>query len=231
MESKKVAVIMPTYNNEEYLAEAIESVLRQSYKNWRLVVINDGSTDGTEQILEFYRDKYKNISTIHSILNEGIAMSRNKGIWLLDDVDYIAVADADDLLHPDRLKKQVALLEKSKVDFVYSSYYTANEEAVIENNQWVLPKNKLTYKGVIDGYTAPHVTIMAKARCIKDNPYRNELRVNDDMALVLDWLKAGYTYKRIKQPLMIVRYHMQSVSKLKDKEVKKSIEELKKEFL
>ncbi|HFD31629.1 MAG TPA: glycosyltransferase family 2 protein [Gammaproteobacteria bacterium] len=103
----KVSVIIPTYNRSKYIAETLESVFNQSFKNYEIIIINDGSTDDTEKILEPYRDRiiYKKIK------NQGVAFARNEGMKLARG-KYIAYLDDDDLYLPWKLEVQVAILEK-----------------------------------------------------------------------------------------------------------------------
>ncbi|MDC7771444.1 glycosyltransferase [Priestia megaterium] len=107
----KVTVLMPVYNGEKYLAEAIESILNQTYQDYEFLIINDGSTDRSEAIINTYRDKRirlvnnnENIKLI-ATLNKGIELSRGK---------YIARMDCDDISHPTRLSEQVEYMEKNQ---------------------------------------------------------------------------------------------------------------------
>ena len=121
-----VSVVMPVYNGALYLKEAIESVLNQSYSNFELIILNDGSTDSTENIILSFRDprivyiknpeNYKLIKT----LNLGFSIARGA---------YIARMDADDISHPERLRKQVDFLEKhSDYGLVGTGVYLLNTE-------------------------------------------------------------------------------------------------------
>ena len=98
------SVMICCYNSERYLAETLESVLAQTYKNWKLVVINDGSSDNTEEIIQTYINKGVPI-TYHYQENKGFGSARNKAIELTDD-DWIAIIDHDDICLLDRLEKQ-----------------------------------------------------------------------------------------------------------------------------
>lgn len=105
-----VTVLMPVYNGEKYLAEAIDSVLNQTYTHFEFLIINDGSTDGTEDIILSYADPrivyVKNEQNIKLIatLNKGLKLAKGK---------YIARMDADDISLPQRLEKQIAFLENN----------------------------------------------------------------------------------------------------------------------
>ena len=103
-----ISIILPAYNAEKYLKEAIDSILAQTYTNFELIVINDGSTDKTEEIILSYQDsriRYikneKNLKLIRT-LNKGIGLAKGK---------YIARMDADDISLPHRLKEEVEFME------------------------------------------------------------------------------------------------------------------------
>lgn len=104
-----VSVLMPVYNGEKYLAEAIESILNQSFDDFEFIIIDDGSTDGTAAILAKYERKDARIC-IHHQTNQGVIAALNKGIKLTQG-KYIARMDADDVSLPERLARQVDFLE------------------------------------------------------------------------------------------------------------------------
>src|SRR4051812_19701656 len=99
-----VSVIMPCYNTEKYFVEAIESIINQTYKNLEIVLINDGSTDSTTELLNQYSEKDKRIKIILNPVNLGLIASLNKGVAAATG-DYIARMDADDISVLDRVEK------------------------------------------------------------------------------------------------------------------------------
>jgi glycosyltransferase involved in cell wall biosynthesis len=105
----KVSVIIPVYNGERYLHESIESILDQTFKDFELLLINDGSTDNSLDIINSYSDD--RIRVLNNKTNTGLASVRNKGIAEARG-EYIAWLDADDMSLPERLGKQVQLLDK-----------------------------------------------------------------------------------------------------------------------
>ena len=91
----KVSIVMPVYNGDKYLVESLESILHQTYRNFELIIINDGSTDNSMAIIESYAKTDENIIII-SRENKGLVASLNEGI-ILAKGDYIARMDADDI--------------------------------------------------------------------------------------------------------------------------------------
>jgi len=107
-----VSIISPTYNHEKYLADCIESVLSQTYANWEMILLNDGSTDRTGEIAASYRDQDKRIKLVNQE-NVGIfrlSETYNKGVEMAKGI-YLAILEGDDCWMPDKLEKQVAAMQ------------------------------------------------------------------------------------------------------------------------
>ena len=106
------SVIICCYNSEKYLSETIDSIIKQTYTNWEIIAVNDGSSDNTEKILQEY--KQKGIPIIyHYQENKGFANARNKAIELAN-FDWIAIIDHDDISLPERLEKQAKDIMKNQ---------------------------------------------------------------------------------------------------------------------
>ena len=123
-----VSIIMPAYNAEKYIEECLESVRAQSFEDWELIAIDDGSLDSTSQILDRYAGEDSRIKVIHQN-NRGVSAARNAG---LEEVTgrYIAFVDADDVLPVDSLSVRVNLMED--VDMVVAGYELYNETSVLD---------------------------------------------------------------------------------------------------
>src|SRR5262245_37262181 len=105
----KVSVIIPVYNREKYVGEAINSILTQSFTNFELLLIDDGSTDHSVEIMRSYTDP--RVRLVCNDRNLGIPRTRNIGLQLARG-DYIAILDSDNFALSDRLAKQVAFLDR-----------------------------------------------------------------------------------------------------------------------
>lgn len=126
-DSPCVSIIMPAYNGERFIAQAIDSVLAQTWTNWELIIVNDGSTDNTAAILATFKDPRITVITQR---NQGQAAARNAGLNIAKG-KYQAFLDADDLYLPDALANLSEYLELHPgVDVVYSDGYFCNEQAV-----------------------------------------------------------------------------------------------------
>lgn len=127
--SDKVSVIMPAYNCEKFIGEAIDSVLAQTYDNWELIIIDDCSEDETFQIMQFYAKDDDRIIVKQNAKNLGAAESRNIAV---DSAvgKYIAFLDSDDVWKKDKLKKQVEFMEDNGYSFTCTSYEKIDELSV-----------------------------------------------------------------------------------------------------
>ena len=105
-----ISVVMSVYNSQAYLGQAIESILGQSFSNFELIIVNDGSTDDSQKIIDYYRDKDQRIIQIINIENCGLTKSLNLGINIAQGT-FIARMDADDISLPTRFEKQIKFLE------------------------------------------------------------------------------------------------------------------------
>lgn len=110
MEKPLISVVMPVYNSEKFLNEAITSILNQTYPFFELIIVNDGSTDNSAKIISSYKDS--RIKVIKNAINKGLTKSLNRGFSAANG-KYIARMDADDWSHPKRLEKQVTFMENN----------------------------------------------------------------------------------------------------------------------
>lgn len=121
-----ISVIMPVLNGEDYLAEAIESVLNQTYKDLELIIIDDGSSDKTPDIIASYKDPRVRVIKHHK--NKGVSTSRNEAIKAARG-KYLGMHDADDISLPERFEKQVGYLEKHQdIDLLGSNLQIIDKE-------------------------------------------------------------------------------------------------------
>ena len=113
-EAPLVSILIPCFNNARYVGEAIDSALRQTYPNIEVIVINDGSTDGSEKVLASYGDRI----TWKSIKNSGACAARNEALRMSRG-EFIQFLDSDDLLFPEKVERQLPLLVEGKADLVF----------------------------------------------------------------------------------------------------------------
>lgn len=117
--TEKVSIIIPCYNQEKYISDAIDSALNQTYKNVEIVIINDASTDNSRQIISEFAQKYKNIIFLNNEKNKGVVYSRNTAIEASSG-SYILPLDGDDKIEPTYIEKAIKILKNnSNIGMVY----------------------------------------------------------------------------------------------------------------
>lgn len=126
-----VSVIVPVYNREKYLKKALDSIIEQTFKNFEIIAVDDGSTDSSLSILYDYQERFPEKIVVISQKNAGPSVARNKAIMAAQG-KYIAFLDSDDTWAPNKIECQLPLFNNHQnVAFVYSGYYTTNEHGDI----------------------------------------------------------------------------------------------------
>ncbi|MDE6845119.1 MAG: glycosyltransferase [Lachnospiraceae bacterium] len=136
MDNVNISIIMPLYNSEKYLEESLESVLRQTFTNYELICVNDGSTDGTLDILEKFLQKDSRLRIVSNSKRLGAAYSRNKGMGMANG-EYLAFLDGDDIFDEMMLEKAYDTLENKAADIVMFDYKHVPTEQ-IHNKQRII---------------------------------------------------------------------------------------------
>lgn len=125
MQNKMVSIILPVFNAERFLPQCLDSILRQTYQDWELIAVDDGSKDGSMEILKSYEKRDNRIHII-SKKNEGVSIARNVALEHAHG-DYIYFVDSDDIVMPEALMILVKAMESSKATFVKSDFLPINE--------------------------------------------------------------------------------------------------------
>ncbi|MEY5043545.1 MAG: hypothetical protein RJA19_772 [Bacteroidota bacterium] len=198
-----ISVILPVHNGEAFLSEAIQSVLGQTFTDFELIVINDGSTDGSAELLEQIRDvrlrllsSERNQGLVHA-LNWGVAEAR--GSW-------IARMDADDICSPDRFARQLAYLKKHPGIDVLGT----GAREMDATGRVVRPLKRPEYHDFIAcemlfRCVMIHPTVMGRAEVFKKIPYRTGPA--EDYRLWIEMLEQGVRFSNLTAPLLHYRRH------------------------
>ena len=188
-----VSVIIPVYNSERYISEAVESVLNQTYRNLQVIVINDGSTDGTERALEPYMDHINYFFQE----NRGVAAARNVGIRSSRG-RYIAFLDSDDIWMPEKLENQVSyMIGHPEFKFLYSDYVYFNDDNLDVKDSIPLYKNAkpagcIFHNLVMSSHFLHTSTVLAKREIIEEvGGFDERFRLGEDYEL---WLRISAIY-------------------------------------
>ena len=126
MTNDLVSIIMPSYNTAEYIEESIKSVQNQIYENWELIIVDDCSTDNTDDILKKYIESDKRIHYLKNEKNSGAAVSRNRALREAKG-KWIAFLDSDDLWLPTKLERQLKYMKDNNYHFSYTNYEEIDE--------------------------------------------------------------------------------------------------------
>ena len=187
-----ISIITPSYNSEPYIEDCISSVLNQTYTNWELLIIDDGSTDNSRQIIERFANFERRIKPIFLEKNIGAAAARNLALENCCS-SYIAFLDSDDLWLPTKLDVQLRFMKENNYDFTFSSY-----NVVSENGKNIISKisapNKISYNQYLKNTIIGCLTVMINKDKFKSVKMPC-LRSSHDMALWLNLLRDGrYAY-------------------------------------
>ena len=207
-----VSIVLPTYNGEEYISLAIDSILAQEYENWELIVINDCSSDGTEDLVLEYLDKDKRIKLFNNQSNYKLPKSLNKG-FSESRGKYLTWTSDDNILEPFFISRMLEEIKIRGCDFVYSNYYQIDSKNEIIQKVYVLDKSYILESNVVG----------ASFMYTRD-VYNRVGAYDDDLFLMEDydyWIRTCTSFKiyRINEFLYRYRVHTSSLTARKHKEI------------
>ena len=227
--SPKVSVIIPVYNQAQFIDKAIESVLKQSYQDFEIVVVNDGSTDKTEAIIKGFVDI--RIRYINHIDNRGVSAARNTGIRASLG-DYIALLDSDDEFLPQRLEKQIQLLQNtsSDVGVVCAWSFNVDEKGNYISKRCLPKKDGYIYENLLSTNPISVPTVLIRRECFeKVGLFDSALDGQEDWDM---WIRIAkyYQFSLIKIPLAQRRIHPNRISYNLEKKIVTAKRIIKKHF-
>ncbi len=167
----KVSVLMPAYNSEKYIGEAIESILNQTFTDFEFIIINDGSTDNTAKIVRKYAKKDKRIKFVDNKKNKGVTKTRNELLKLAKG-EYIACMDSDDISLPTRFEKQIKYMNEHPECGVLGTWY----EVFDKQNYISRFASKITILKLLHGCAVCNPSAMIRKSVID----RNNLEYNNN---------------------------------------------------
>ena len=195
-----VTIGLPFYNAEKYLALAIESVLQQTYTDWELLLLDDGSTDNSLSIAQSYAQKDSRIRVLSDSKNRKSGYRHNQAAQLTK-TKYLAKMDADDIMHPNRIARQVEILEThSEIDVLGTNAYIINDDNKVIGMRYPIDSEERLEQ--VKDFMQP--TIMAKTEWFLTNPYDIEAIRLEDAEL---WYRthSKYHFVRLNEPLLFYR--------------------------
>lgn len=177
-----VSIIMPSYNTGRFIKETIESVLAQSYPVWELIIVDDCSTDNTDDVVNQYLADER-IRYIKNDTNSGAAVSRNRALREAKG-KWIAFLDSDDLWEPDKLQKQISFMRDNDFHFSYTNYIEIDEESKANGKSVTGPK-RISKHGMYNYCWMGCLTVMYDADTVGLIQIA-DIKKNNDYAM---WLK------------------------------------------
>lgn len=209
--SPRVSVIVPVYNGWRYLGAAIDSILGQTFPDFELLVVDDGSTDGSREIARAYTDP--RIRLISNETNLGESRTRNRGIQLARGA-YIAMLDSDDIAYPQRLARQVAFLERNPDHALIGSWKRSMDA---QGQPLRTPGQRFVRAEEIRAWALflcpiSHSSVMARAGVLRAHPYCERFRLCADFELFVRLLASGHKLANVPEVLICYRKHANGLS-------------------
>ena len=198
-----VDVILPNYNKAKFLEESIVSVVKQTYKNWHLYIIDDNSTDYSKKIIEKF-SQLKNVTVIKLKKNKGPSFCRNYGMRISNS-KYISFIDSDDTWTLNKLEKQILYMENNNLTFTYTDY-----TPFFQKNGMKKIKNKTSLKDYFNYKTftknsSINTTTMVIARSILGSHRFKKVKLLEDYLFKCKLLKDNNIAKKLNEDLAFYR--------------------------
>lgn len=215
-----ISVIIPCFNQGEFVNEAIDSVLNQTYKNVEIIIINDGSTD--PKTIEIFKNLKRPKTILIKTRNQGLAATRNLGFKKAKG-DFIQFLDADDLLEPTKFEEQLKIFsENDDIDICISSYviYKESEKTILKKhldiNIDVHPLRDFLYRWQREISFPPHCALFKKNVWLDSEPFVSSFKAIEDWIM---WVDCAYRDKKfivLDKELVLYRIHDNNMSSKRD---------------
>ena len=206
-----ISVILPVYNSSEYLLEALESITNQTFTDWEMIAIDDGSTDNSLQILQNYAQKEPRLRII-SRENRGLPTTLNEGIDNAKGA-FIARMDSDDISLPERFEKQLNFLEKNNLDMCGTQYNKFGQRTGISNLP--LQHEDCCFRLLLRSAFA-HPTVMARSKLFVNFKYNENMNCAQDYDLWCRLALKGFKLGNLPEVLLNYRFSSNQISTNKE---------------
>lgn len=197
-----VSVIMPAYNAEKYIEQAIRSVQKQTVRSWELIVVDDCSTDKTAEQIRRLAAEDMRIIPVYSETNHGAAESRNIALRQCRG-EFVALLDADDVWHPQKLERELERARETDADLVYSSYAMIDEQGTRCFSDFIVEEST-DLQSMLNCNTIGCSTVLMKAKVLEKRPFVTDF-YHEDYIMWLSLLQAGCTAVGVRDILVDYR--------------------------
>ena len=220
-QTPKVSIITPAYNAAEFLPETINSVLKQTFSDWEMIIIDDCSTDNTFEIATNYSKIDSRIKVIQNNINSGVAATRNNGLDIALG-DFIAFVDSDDMWLPEKLEKQIAFMEENGYALTYTKYQNYVTETKQRGKIIKAPK-KMTAKKILGNTAIGCLTVVVNKKMVGD--FRMPLlKHTEDNCTWQEILSRGFVAFGLQKVLSLYRISSNSMTSKKSSAAKQQWE-------
>ena len=190
--TSEITVIVPSYNKKPYISKCIKSVINQTFENWNLIIIDDCSNDGTQEVLKQFETS-KKVEIILLKKNKGPSFCRNLGLRLTKS-EYVAFLDADDFWDLNKLENQINFMKKENTNLSYTDYYSIRDNILIKKTN--LPSN-LNYKDFIKNSSINTCTMIIKRSLIGNLKFK-KLNLLEDYIFKCEVLRKNVIAKKFE---------------------------------
>ena len=209
-----ISIIMAAYNAEKTIEVAIQSVIKQTYENWELIVVNDCSQDSTLEIVYTLAKSESRIRVINNPVNCGASQTRHNGLMQVRG-EWVAILDSDDMWTSDKLEKQISLQEETGAELLFTGSAFMNDDG--QKLDWILQvPEKIGYKQLLKQNLISNSSALLKTDLFKQYEAIGD-NMHEDFACWLQILKTGRVAYGIDEPLLIYRLAKKSKSSNKFK--------------
>ncbi|WP_195939936.1 glycosyltransferase family 2 protein [Romboutsia sp. 1001713B170131_170501_G6] len=209
MKENLVSIITPMYNSGKFIRNTIESVLKQTYEDWEMIIVDDCSKDESPEIVKSYTKKDERIKYIRVSENKGVSNARNVALKNASG-RYIAFLDSDDIWEITKLEKQIRFMKEKNCAISFTSYELINEENQKLNKVVGVPKS-VDYKTLLKGNVLGCLTVVIDKSKLNFDIKMSGVR-HEDYVLWLSILKRGYIAYGLDEVLAQYRKSLTSLS-------------------
>ncbi len=208
-----VSIITAAYNSEKTIEETIQSVRSQNYSNWEMIIVDDGSTDRSVELIENLINSDSRFRLLRNDVNSGTARSRNIGLKGAGG-KYITFIDSDDIWLRHFLSSTIPLMEKDLHPFVFASYQRISEDGLKSFGNFIVPE-RVSYSMLLKTNYIPCLTAVYNTKVMGKRFFDTRVPLFEDYLYWLTILKEGYTAHGQKEVLAQYRIRKGSVSRNK----------------
>ena len=210
-----ISIIIPCYNQAQYLPEALQSVLNQTWQDWECIIVNDGSPDHTEEVAKEWLAKDSRFKYFAKE-NGGLSSARNSGLDIANG-EYIQFLDSDDCLHKSKFEHSLKLCEKLNLDLIISNYVSFTKDINITNPpRYNLQESYFKYEKIVFEwdieFAIPIHCGLISAKYFKDFRFPIHLKAKEDWVMWISVFKQNLNMGFINKPYALYREHENSMT-------------------